>query len=314
MGQMVEDQRLPFGSEYKQGGVQAANKGSLFHLDAILELALTKRCILEERNARAYVSSHHSRNEDAMSRLEGKIAVITGSNSGIGLASAKRFVAEGAHVYITGRRQDELDKAVEAIGSGVTAVQGDVSNLEDLDRLFAKVRSDHGRIDVLFANAGLGALEPLGKITVSSFDLVFGANVKGTIFTVQKGLPLMRDGGSIILTGSTTASMGTPAFSIYSASKAAIRNLARSWTLDLKGTGIRVNVLSPGATATPGLLNGLARTGRKDAVIAGLIEQTPLRRMADPDDIADVALFLASDDSRSMTASEIFADGGMAQI
>jgi enoyl-[acyl-carrier-protein] reductase (NADH) len=154
-----------------------------------------------------------------MGRLEGKIAVITGSNSGIGLASAKRFVAEGAHVYITGRRQEELGKAVQAIGTGVTAVQSDVSDLEDLDRLFTKVRSDRGRIDVLFANAGLGAREPLGKITESSFDLVFGVNVKGTLFTVQKGLPLMRDGGSIILTGSTTGSMGTPAFSIYGASK-----------------------------------------------------------------------------------------------
>jgi NAD(P)-dependent dehydrogenase (short-subunit alcohol dehydrogenase family) len=249
-----------------------------------------------------------------MGRLEGKIAVITGANSGIGLASAKRFVAEGAHVYITGRRQEDLDKAIEAIGAGVTAVQGDVSDLDALDRLFAKVRSDHGRIDVLFANAGLGARESLGKITVPSFDLVFGVNVKGTIFTVQKGLPLMRGGGSIILTGSTTGSIGTPAFSIYSASKAAIRNLARSWTLDLKGTGIRVNVLSPGATATPGLLNGLARTGQKDAMIAGLIELTPLGRIADPDDIADVALFLASDDSRAMTGSEVFADGGMAQV
>jgi NAD(P)-dependent dehydrogenase (short-subunit alcohol dehydrogenase family) len=169
-------------------------------------------------------------------------------------------------------------------------------------------------MDILFANAGLGAREPLGKITVSALDLVFGVNVKGTIFTVQKGLPLMRDGGSIILTGSTTGSMGTAAFSIYSASKAAIRNLARSWALDLKGTGIRVNVLSPGATATPGLFDGLARTGQKDAIIAGLIEQSPLGRIADPDDIADVALFLASDDSRSMTGSEIFADGGMAQV
>jgi NAD(P)-dependent dehydrogenase (short-subunit alcohol dehydrogenase family) len=249
-----------------------------------------------------------------MGRLEGKIAVITGANSGIGLASAKRFVAEGAHVYITGRRPQELNKAIQAIGASVTAIQGDVSNLDDLDRLFAKVRSDHGHIDILFANAGLGAQESLGKITVSAFDLVFGVNVKGTIFTVQKGLPLMRDGGSIILTGSTTGSMGTAAFSIYSASKAAIRNLARSWALDLKGTGIRVNVLSPGATATPGLLDGLARTGQKDAIIAGLIEQSPLGRIADPDDIADVALFLASDDSRSMTGSEIFADGGMAQV
>jgi NAD(P)-dependent dehydrogenase (short-subunit alcohol dehydrogenase family) len=255
-----------------------------------------------------------SRNEDVMGRLEGKIAVITGANSGIGLASAKRFVAEGAHVVITGRRQEELDKAVQAIGANVTAVQGDVSDVDDLDRLFAKVRSDHGRVDVLFANAGLGALEPLGKITEAAFDLVFGVNVKGAVFAVQKGLPLMGPGGSIILTGSTTGSMGTPAFSIYSASKAAIRNLASSWALDLKGTGIRVNVLSPGATATPGLLNALARTGARDAAIAGLIGQTPLGRMADPDDIAAVALFLASDESRAMTGSEIFADGGMAQV
>ena len=172
-----------------------------------------------------------------MGRLDRKIAVITGANSGIGLASAKRFVAEGAHVYITGRRQEELDKAVQTIGAGVTAVQGDVSNLDDLDRLFSRVRSDRGHVDVLMANAGLGALEPLGKITEAAFDLVFGVNVKGTIFTVQKGLPLMRDGGSIILTGSSTASMGTPAFSIYSASKAAIRNLVRSWAARPQGHG-----------------------------------------------------------------------------
>jgi NAD(P)-dependent dehydrogenase (short-subunit alcohol dehydrogenase family) len=249
-----------------------------------------------------------------MGRLEGKIAVITGANSGIGLASAKRFAAEGAHVYITGRRQEELDKAVQAIGAGVTAVQGDVANLDDLDRLFSQVRAERGRIDALFANAGLGALEPLGKITESSFDLAFGVNVKGTVFTVQKGLPLMRDGGSVILTGSTAGSTGTPSFSVYSATKAAIRNLARSWALDLKGTGIRVNVLSPGATATPGLLDGLAKTGKGDAMIADLIAQTPLGRMADPDDIAAVALFLASDESASMTGSEIFADGGSAQV
>jgi NAD(P)-dependent dehydrogenase (short-subunit alcohol dehydrogenase family) len=249
-----------------------------------------------------------------MGRLAGNIAVITGGNSGIGLASAKRFVAEGAHVYITGRREEELDRAVAAIGPGVTAVQGDVSDLADLDRLFSRVRSDHGRVDILFANAGLGALEPLGRITEASFDLVFGVNVKGTIFTVQKALPLMRDGGSIILMGSTTASMGTPAFSMYSSSKAAIRNLARSWALDLKGTGIRVNVLSPGATATPGLLRGLGRAGDPDAMIAGLIARTPLGRISEPDDIAAVASFLASGDSRSMTGSEIFADGGMAQV
>ena len=249
-----------------------------------------------------------------MGRLEGKIAVITGANSGIGLASAKRFVAEGAHVYITGRRQEELDKAVRTIGAGVTAVQGDVSNLADLDRLFSKVRSDHRRIDVLFANAGLGALEPLGNSTEAAFDLVFGVNVKGAVFAVQKGLPLMGEGGSIILTGSTTASRGTPAFSIYSASKAAIRNLARSWALDLRATGIRVNVLSPGPTLTPGierLKARLASTGQKDGA---LIPETTLGRIGRPEEVAAVALFLASDDSSFMTGSEVFVDGGVAQV
>jgi NAD(P)-dependent dehydrogenase (short-subunit alcohol dehydrogenase family) len=249
-----------------------------------------------------------------MGRLEGKIAVITGANSGIGLAGAKRFVAEGAQVYITGRRQEELDKAVRSIGGGVKAVQGDVSNLGDLDRLFAAVKSDHGRIDVLYANAGLGALEPLGKITEEAFDLTFDVNVKGTIFTVQKALPLMQAGGSIIVTGSTTGSMGTPAFSVYSASKAAIRNLARSWALELRNTGIRVNVLSPGATDTPAIRRLGELTGDKDALFASLANQTPLGRVSDPSDIAAVALFLASTDSRSMTGSEIFADGGMAQV
>ncbi|MET1028605.1 MAG: glucose 1-dehydrogenase [Dongiaceae bacterium] len=248
-------------------------------------------------------------------RLEGKIAVITGANSGIGLASAKRFVAEGAHVYITGRRQAELDKAVQAVGANVTAVQGDVSDLGDLDRLFARVRSDHGRIDVVFANAGIGELEPLGTITEAGFGRVFDVNVKGTLFTVQKALPLMIAGGSIILTGSTTGTKGTPAFSVYSASKAAIRNLARSWTLDLKGTGIRVNVLSPGATATPGVIEGIAKkSGQPEALINGLKAQTPLGRMADPAEIAAAALFLASDESSFMTGSEMFVDGGMAQV
>jgi NAD(P)-dependent dehydrogenase (short-subunit alcohol dehydrogenase family) len=249
-----------------------------------------------------------------MNKLAGRVALVTGGNSGIGLATAKKFVAEGATVFISGRRQKELDSAVREIGDGVVPIQGDISNLADLDRMFAKIRERSGRLDILFANAGLGVLEPLGKITESSFELVFGVNVKGTVFTVQKGLPLMHNGGSIILNGSTTGSMGTPAFSVYSASKAAIRNLARSWALDLKGTGIRVNVLSPGATATPGLLNALAKTGNQDAMIAGLIAQTPLGRISDPDDIAAVALFLASDDSASMTGSEIFADGGMAQV
>jgi NAD(P)-dependent dehydrogenase (short-subunit alcohol dehydrogenase family) len=249
-----------------------------------------------------------------MGRLTGKIAVITGGNSGIGLATAKRFVSEGAYVFISGRRQDELDKAVATLGSGVTGVQGDISNLDDLDRLFATVKAEKGHVDVLFANAGMGTRGPLGKITEEQFDKVFDVNVKGTLFTVQKALPLMRAGGSIILTGSTTGSMGTPAFSVYSATKAAIRNFARSWALDLKGTGIRVNVLSPGATTTPGLLDGLAKTGMQEALLAGLASQAPLERMGNPDETAAVALFLASDDSSFMTGSEVFVDGGLAQV
>ncbi|WP_163879077.1 SDR family NAD(P)-dependent oxidoreductase [Rhizobium laguerreae] len=248
-----------------------------------------------------------------MGRLEGKIAVITGGNSGIGLAAAKRFVAEGAEVFITGRRQEELDRAVEEIGSGVTAVQGDVSRLDDLDRLFNVVRSKSGRIDVLFANAGLGTLAALGAIDEASFDLTFDVNVKGTLFTVQKALPLMQAGGSIILTGSTTGSMGTPAFSVYSATKAAIRNFARSWALDLREAGIRVNVLSPGPTETPGL-KGLAKAGEEDALMEGLATQIPLGRVGHPEETAAVALFLASDESSFMTGSEVFVDGGAAQV
>lgn len=248
-----------------------------------------------------------------MGKLEGKVTVITGGNSGIGLATAKRFVAEGAEVFITGRRQEELDRAVETIGSGVTAVQGDVSRLDDLDRVFATVRAKSGRIDVLFANAGLGKLAPLGAIDEASFDLTFDVNVKGTLFTVQKALPLMQAGGSIILTGSTTGSMGTPAFSVYSATKAAIRNFARSWALDLKGTRIRVNVLSPGATETPGL-KGLANAGEEDAFLEDFATQIPLGRVGRPEETAAVALFLASDESSFMTGSEVFVDGGAAQV
>ena len=249
-----------------------------------------------------------------MGRLEGKIAVVTGANSGIGLASAKRFAAEGAQVVITGRRQAELDRSVEIIGGEVLAVQGDISNLSDLDRLFDTVRSAKGRIDVLLANAGLGVLEPLGQISEESFDKTFDVNVKGTLFTVQKALPLMGPGGSIILTGSTTDAKGTAAFSVYSASKAAIRNFARSWAIDLKGTGIRVNVLSPGPTETPGLTKALASLGAKDAMLAGLAALTALDRVGDPDEIAAVAAFLASDDSSFMTGSEVYVDGGQAQI
>ncbi|MDB5782782.1 glucose 1-dehydrogenase [Caballeronia mineralivorans] len=249
-----------------------------------------------------------------MNRLDGKIAVVTGGNSGIGLASAKRFAAEGAEVVIVGRRPEELDKALDVIGPRAMAVQGDISRLDDLDRIFATVKAAKGRIDVLLANAGLGDTQPIGSITEESFDRIFGVNVKGTLFTVQKALPMMKAGGSIILTGSTTDQMGTPAFSVYSASKAAIRNFARSWALDLVGTGIRVNVLSPGPTSTPGLLNGLARSGQQEAMMAGLIAKTPLGRMGDPDEIAAAALFLASNDSSFMTGSELCVDGGYAQI
>jgi NAD(P)-dependent dehydrogenase (short-subunit alcohol dehydrogenase family) len=247
-------------------------------------------------------------------RLQGKTAVITGGTSGIGIATAKRFVAEGAHVFITGRRKAELDKAVAEIGGAVTGIQSDIASLDDLDRLFAIVRDESGGLDILFANAGGGDFAPLGMITEEQFDCTFGINVRGTLFTVQKALPLMKAGGSIILTGSTAGSKGNPAFSVYGASKAAIRSFARSWTLDLKDSGIRVNVLTPGSTATPGL-HGLASTPEEEkALVAGLIAQTPLGRLGQPEETAAAALFLASDDSSFMTGAEVFVDGGAAQV
>lgn len=249
-----------------------------------------------------------------MSRLNGKIAVVTGGNSGIGLASAIRFAEEGAQVVIVGRRQEELDKALQLIGPGAIAIQGDISNLADLDRIYAQVKATKGRIDIVFANAGLGDFQPIGAITEASFDRTFGINVKGTLFTVQKALPLMSAGGSVILTGSTTATMGTPAFSVYSATKAALRNFARSWALDLKGTGIRVNVLSPGPISTPGLDLALSGTGQKDAIIDAMVAQIPLDRVGKPEEVAAAALFLASDESSFMTGSEMFVDGGFAQV
>jgi NAD(P)-dependent dehydrogenase (short-subunit alcohol dehydrogenase family) len=249
-----------------------------------------------------------------MGKLDGKVAVITGGNSGMGLATAQRFVAEGAYVFITGRRQAELDAAVKLIGVNVTAVRGDVSNLADLDRLYATVKEKKGRIDILFANAGAGEYGALGEITEEHFDKIFGINVRGLLFSVQKALPLFLDGGSIILNASIASTKGIAAFGVYSASKAAVRSFARTWTSDLKGRKIRVNTLSPGPIDTP-ILKGLGRTEKElDELKANLAGQVPLGRMGTSDEIAKVALFLASDDSSFVSGVELFVDGGMAQI
>jgi NAD(P)-dependent dehydrogenase (short-subunit alcohol dehydrogenase family) len=244
-----------------------------------------------------------------MGKLEGKVAVITGGATGIGLAAAKRFIEEGALVFIFGRRQEALDAAVADLGPNARAVKGSVSDLADLDRLYAAVKAERGTLDIVFANAGVGSQLALGKITAEHIDEIFDTNVKGTIFTVQKALPLMGKGGSIILTGSIAGTTGAPAMSAYSASKAAVRNLARTWAVDLKGTGIRVNVLSPGGTATELAKAALGEEGMK--VYASM---NPLQRMADPAEIGAVAAFLASDDSSFMTGSEVTVDGGLAQI
>lgn len=244
-----------------------------------------------------------------MDRLNGKTAVVTGGASGIGFATAQRFVEEGAFVFVFGRRQDALDAAVAKLGPNAVAVQGSVTESADLDRLFAAVEARRGTLDILVANAGTGELVPLGEITPDHYDRTFDVNVKGLLFTVQKGLPLMREGGSIILTGSTTGEMGTPSFSIYSASKAAVRNFARSWALDLKGTGIRVNVVSPGPTLTDLALDVVG----KEAFEA-LGATTPVGRLGDPSEIAAAAAFLASSDSSFMTGGEVFVDGGLAQV
>jgi NAD(P)-dependent dehydrogenase (short-subunit alcohol dehydrogenase family) len=248
-------------------------------------------------------------------RLSGKIALVTGGTSGIGLASAKRFATEGAQVFITGRRQAELDAAVRSIGPSATGIRADVSKVSDLNRLFERIKADAGRIDVLFANAGGGSFLPLGQITEEQFDDTFGRNVKGLVFTVQKALPLLVDGGSIILTGSSASIVGTAAFSVYGASKAAIRSFARHWTLDLKARKIRVNVLSPGPTKTPGLL-GLAGDDAKaqQGLLDQLAASVPLGRVAEPEEIAAAALFLASDQSSFVNGTELFADGGEAQV
>jgi NAD(P)-dependent dehydrogenase (short-subunit alcohol dehydrogenase family) len=242
-----------------------------------------------------------------MGKLQGKVAVITGGTAGIGLAVAKLFVAEGAYVFITGRREKELYDAAKEIGDNVTGVQGDVADLADLDRLYRTVEAN-GRIDIVFANAGLGEFVPLEHITEEHFDKIFDINVKGTLFTVQKALPLLNDGASIILTGSVASAKGTPAFSVYGASKAAIRNFVRGWTVELKDRGIRSNVLSPGPIATP------LTVAQPREAIAGIASTIPMGRLGEPDEVAKAALFLASDDSSFITGIELFVDGGRAQI
>ena len=249
-----------------------------------------------------------------MDKLEGKTALITGGNSGIGLATAKRFVNEGAYVFITGRRNPELAAAVKEIGRNVTGVQGDVSNLGDLDRLFAQIKREKGKLDIVFANAGVARFAPLGTITEDLYDSIFDINVKGLLFTVQKALPLLPDGASIILNASIVASKGLPANSVYSATKAAIRSFARTWTTDLKDRRIRVNAVSPGSIDTPGLSNLLASSETGQQRMKMISNAVPLGRLGKPDEIARAVVFLASDDSSYVTGTELFVDGGFAQV
>lgn len=243
-----------------------------------------------------------------MGKLEGKVAVITAATSGMALATAKLFVEEGAYVFITGRRQDALDKAVKAIGRNVTGVQGDASVLADLDRLYEVVKREKGKIDILFASAGTGEFAKIGEVTEESFDKTFDLNVRGTLFTVQKALPLFNDGGSIFMNGSIAASKGFPAFSVYSASKAAVRSFARTWLVDLKDRNIRVNVLSPGTIDTP-ILDPFGPEMKES-----FKSMIPRGEMGRPEEIATAALFLASSDSSFVNGIELFVDGGVAQI
>ena len=252
--------------------------------------------------------------EKRLGKLEGKIALITGGNSGIGFATAKRFVNEGAYVFITGRRKSELEAAVKEVGKNVTAVQGDVANLDDRDRLFAQIKKEKGKIDVIFANAGIAKYAPLGTIAEELFDSIFDINVKGVLFTVQKALPLFPDGACVILNASIVAGKGFSSNSVYSASKAAVRSFARTWTTDLKDRRIRVNAVSPGSTDTPGLNELLAssETGKERRKM--ISDTVPLGRLGRPDEIAKAVVFLASDDSSYITGTESLVDGGLAQI
>jgi NAD(P)-dependent dehydrogenase (short-subunit alcohol dehydrogenase family) len=247
-------------------------------------------------------------------KLSNKIALVTGGSSGIGLATAKRFASEGAYVFITGRRQTELEAAAKELGDNATVVRGDVADLADLDRLYDTIKQQKGRLDVLFANAGGGGMAPLGHITEEHFDKTFNTNVRGLLFTVQKALPLMPPGSSIILNASTTSIKGTPAFSVYSATKAAVRSFARNWTLDLKESKIRVNAVSPGVVPTPGYyLTGLTNE-QVQAFVDSQVPTIPLGRVGTTDEIAKAVVFLASADSSFVNGIELFVDGGMAQI
>ena len=247
-------------------------------------------------------------------KLQNKVAVITGGSSGIGLATARRFVAEGAHVFITGRRRSELDQARSQIGSNVTTVQGDVANLDDLDRLYGTVADEKGVVDIVFANAGFVELLPIDAVTPEHFDKTISINLRGLLFTVQKALPLMPDGASIILNASIVASKGLTANSVYSATKAAVRSFARTWTTDLKHRRIRVNAVSPGPIDTPGLNDLVASTGAGEQRLKMISSNVPLGRLGTPDEIARAVVFLASDDSSYVTGTELFVDGGMAQV
>lgn len=249
-----------------------------------------------------------------MGKLEGKVALITGGNSGIGFGTAKLFVAEGAHVYITGRRQDRLDRAVKEIGGKVTGVQGDVASSQDLNRLYEQIKGNHGKLDIVFANAGAAEYAPLGAMTEQHFDKMFLGNVKGMVFTVQTMLPLLPDGASIIVTSSIVGSKGLPANSIYAATKAAARSFARTWTTDLKARHIRVNAISPGPIDTEGMRELLGSSEIGEQRKKGIIASVPLGRFGSPEDIAKAALFLASDDSSYITGIELFVDGGFAQV
>src|SRR5580693_9357556 len=243
-------------------------------------------------------------------KLERKIALVTGGTGGIGLATAQRLVKEGTYVFITGRRQAELDAAAKLMSGHVTAVKADASNLDDLDKLFGQIKREKGRLDVVYANAGGGSFAPIGQITEEHFDHTFDTNVKGTLFTVQKALPLVPDGGSIIMTASTAGSTAMPAFSVYSASKAAIRSFARCWTLDLKDRKIRVNVVSPGPIETPGLAELASDDDTRRGMYAAFARQIPLGRLGQPDEVAKVASFLASEDASFVNGIELFVDGG----